>query len=109
VKSSHWIIVFLFTLAIIIYPNPVNFKGGQSVTFECTVSSSSDATLYLYDSAARLIWQSFFPLAGGAASQISWNGYGLSNLQTGNGLYLIRLLDTSHNLIGKGKLWVVNQ
>ena len=109
-KKFAWLPLVLLSLAVINYPNPFNPKGGQITTIECTPDTTGEASLYIYDMAARRISQQNVSLQGGTVNRASWNGYGSDNQLAGTGVYLYRLVDTaSKQSLGRGKIWVINK
>ncbi|MFA6431550.1 MAG: T9SS type A sorting domain-containing protein [Candidatus Margulisiibacteriota bacterium] len=107
VKRSAWLFVILLTVSVINYPNPFNPKGGESTTFECSSDANLNASIYLYDMTAKLLWHKAFPLQNGT-TKTSWNGYSDENEQVKNGVYLYRIV-SDKSTVSKGKVWVVNQ
>ena len=80
------------------------------MTFECSSDTTLEATLYLYDLSARLLWQKPFSLTGGAVNRLSWNGYSDWNEFASNGVYLYRLVEKSAKTsLARGKVWVINR
>ncbi len=110
-KSFAWLPLILLTVFVINYPNPFNPKGGELATIECQSDTTAEATLYIYDMAARRVFQRAFALqGGGATSRAAWNGYGSDNQLAGTGVYLYRLVDSAtKQSLGKGKIWVINR
>lgn len=109
-KKFSWLLALLLTVSIINYPNPLNPKGGEIVTFECTSDTTMETTLYLYNMSARLLWQKVFNLQGGATNRLIWNGYSDYNELVGNGIYLYRLVDSAtKKSVAKGKVWIINR
>lgn len=109
-KKSGWLLTLLLAIAIINYPNPFNPKGGETVTFECTPDTTTEALIYVYDMSARRVFQQTFNLQGGSVNRLTWNGYGSDNDLVGTGVYLYRLIDAgSKKSLGKGKVWVINR
>lgn len=108
-KQLNWLSIFFLAVSIINYPNPVNIKGGQAVSFECTVDSTLEAAIYVYDLSARLLLQKTFSLQGGKTNKSNWDGYTRDNEIVGNGVYLYRLVDPANKRsLAKGKIWVIN-
>jgi len=95
--------------ATINYPNPFNPNGGEVCTIECASTPTVESTLYIYDMSARLILRKNFSLPGGSTNQTTWNGYGDNNELAGSNIYLYQIIDSNHNRIGKGKIWVINR
>lgn len=109
-KILGWLMLALFAITVINYPNPFNPQGGESTTIEASSTSSAESTLYVYDMAARLILQRPFPLNVGTTNRTSWNGYNNNNELVGSGVYLYRLIDaSSRTTLAKGKIWVINR
>lgn len=110
-KITKWFPVFFILLVTLInYPNPFNPKGGEVTTIECTPDATFEATIYLYDMGARLVWKKPFSLQGGTANRIVWNGYSDGNERVSNGVYLCRLINpTDGKASAKGKIWVINR
>jgi len=109
-KRFVWLPLVLLTIFITNYPNPFNPKGGGLATIECQTDTTAEATLYIYDMAARRVFQQAFNLQGGAANRTAWNGYGSDNQLAGTGVYLYRLVDNAtRQSLGKGKIWVINR
>jgi hypothetical protein len=108
-KKAAWLLTLLLAVTVINYPNPFNPKGGEMATIEATSDTSLNASLYVYDMAARLVKKQAVTLVAGAVNRTVWDGYGQNNDLAGNGVYLYRLVDTaSKSTIGKGKIWVIN-
>lgn len=102
--------LILLAVTVINYPNPFNPKAGQSATIEAAAGATQEATLQIYDMAARLVLQKAFNLTGGAANRTAWNGYSDANVLAASGLYLYRLSDKSTGApLAKGKIWIINK
>jgi len=101
--------ILLLAATVINYPNPFNPLGGEICTIECTPDTTTEATLYIYDMAARLMVRKSFSLQGGTTNRTTWNGYSNFNERIGNGIYLYQIIDNARGRIGKGKIWVINQ
>ncbi len=108
-RASSWLLILLLAVTVINYPNPFNPKGGQVTTIECTPDTTGEASLYIYDMAARFIKKETLALEGGIPSRVAWNGYSDRNELAGSGVYLYFILDNAKNRIGKGKIWVINR
>ena len=108
-KKTSWLLVTLLAVTIINYPNPFSPKTGQTATLEATSDATVEATLTIYDLAARLVLQKTFNLATGT-SRLAWNGYDNNNDLAGNGVYLYRLISQADKqLLARGKIWVINR
>ena len=105
----NWLLVLLLTATVINYPNPFNPKGGESTSFECTTDTSTAATLYIYDMAARLILKKAFDLQAGLINQAGWDGLTDFNEMAGNGIYPYQIISKSGTRVGRGKIWVINK
>jgi hypothetical protein len=108
-KISSWLLVFVLAVTVINYPNPFNPAGGEVTTIECTVDTTTEATLYIYNLAAQMVASKPFTLNAGATNRTAWSGYTDYNELSGSGIYLYQIIDASHNRVGKGKIWVINQ
>lgn len=109
-RFFKWVFIFFYAVILFNYPNPFNPRGGEITSFECTSSISMEATLYIYDLSARLLWKKDWSLPAGLTSQTSWNGYSDFNERVGTGIYPYYLVDRSANKIAaKGKAWVINR
>lgn len=109
-KKLSWLFVLLLTVTVTNYPNPFNPKGGQVATIEVTTDTNGSALLYIYDMAARRVFQTTFPLTAGATNRTTWSGYNEFNELAGNGVYLYRIIDaSSKKSLAKGKIWVINK
>ncbi len=110
-KRFTWLPLVLLAISVFNYPNPFNPKGGELSTIECQSAATVETTLYIYDMAARRIFQKAFSLqGGGVANRTNWNGYGSDNQLAGTGVYLYRLVDNAtKQSLGKGKIWVINR
>lgn len=106
---SNWLIIILLMVTVVNYPNPFNPKGGQVATISCTTDLSAEATLYIYNLAARVQVMRRFGLLGGQRNLLTWNGYNDYNEMVGNGIYLYQIIDQAKNRIARGKIWVVNK
>lgn len=107
-RRCNWLLVLMLAVTVINYPNPFNPAGGQIATIECTPDTTAEAFLYIYDLGARFVRRQSFDLQGGAVNRASWDGYSNYNELVGNGIYLYMVLDNNKGLVGKGKLWVIN-
>jgi flagellar hook assembly protein FlgD len=108
-KKNGWLLIFFWIIAITNYPNPFNPKGGEVATFECSAEASTNAVMYIYDAAARLMARKDWTLAAGGTSRTTWDGYSDFHERVGNGIYLYQVLDAARNRLGKGKIWVINR
>lgn len=108
-KQLSWLLTIFLIATIINYPNPVNPRGGETVSFECTSDTTAEAFLYIYDMGARLILRRAYNLTGGTVSRFSWNGYSDYNELAANGIYLYQVITKASERVGKGKVWVINQ
>ncbi len=110
-KSFAWLPLIMLTFLVTNYPNPFNPKGGELATIECQADATAEASLYIYDMAARRVYQQTVNLqGGGVANRTAWNGYGSDNRLAGTGVYLYRLVDSAtRQSLGKGKIWVINK
>jgi hypothetical protein len=108
-RQLTWLCVLLLAVSVINYPNPFNPNGGEITTIECTADATSEAVLYIYDMAARLLVRRDFNLTGGSTSSTSWNGYSDYNELVGNGIYLYQIIGKGRKRIGRGKIWVINE
>ena len=108
-RPFSWLLIFLLAVSVINYPNPLNPKGGEVEKFDCTLAATTEAFLYIYDLAARIIYQTPFNLQGGSTNRVTWNGYNGYHEPVGNGIYLYQIIDQARHRIGKGKIWVINK
>jgi hypothetical protein len=108
-KFSSWLLTFLLAVTVINYPNPFNPKGGENMTFQCTIEADTSAYLYIYDMSARFLLRRAFNLTAGVTNQTAWDGYSDYNELVGNGIYLYQLISAQGTRLGKGKIWVINQ
>lgn len=109
-KRFTWLPLICLAILVFNYPNPFNPKGGELTTIECQTDATAEASLYIYDMAARRVFQQAFNVHGGAVNRTAWNGYGSDNQLAGTGVYLYRLVDTAtKQSLGKGKIWVINK
>ncbi|MBI5399777.1 hypothetical protein HZB07_04100 [Candidatus Saganbacteria bacterium] len=108
-KRRNWLITLFFAVTIINYPNPFNPAAGQIATFECSSTATTEAFLYIYDMAARLLQRKVFNLQAGATNRITWNGYDANNELVGSSVYLYQLIDSGKTRLGKGKIWITNR
>ena len=108
-RRLSWLLILLLTIPIINYPNPFSPNIGEVTTIECTPTETTEAFLYIYDMSAKLILRRAFNLQGGALNQTTWDGYSDYNELVGNCIYPYLLVDKTNRLVGKGKIWVINQ
>ena len=108
-QFSGWLMFLLLMATVINYPNPFNPKGGQVATIACTTDLTTEATLYIYNLAARLQLVRSFNLSGGGANLITWNGYNDYNEMVGNGIYPYQIINRAKTRIARGKIWVLNK
>lgn len=109
-RKLSWLLVLLLAVTVINYPNPVNPLGGETATIDCTTDTTTEAFLYIYDMGARLMLRKVFNLQGGTTpNSTTWNGYSDYNELVGNGIYFYFIVDNTMEIIGKGKIWVINQ
>jgi hypothetical protein len=91
------------------YPNPFNPLGDGTIKIEVTVTEATTVSLYLYDMAARMVDEATVTLLAGT-NQIEWNGRDYTGNVVGDGVYLIRVVNSStKELIAKGKILVIKR
>lgn len=108
-KISGWLLTLALLITVINYPNPFNPKGGESATIKCTADTTVDSTLYIYNLSAQLVTKKSFPLTGGTASTLTWDGYSDANERAATGLYIYQIIGANHDRLAKGKIWVINR
>ena len=87
------------------YPNPFNPNGGEITTIVFAPQTSATATIYIFDTTARL--QQKIMWSGGAA-RVVWDGKNAYAETVGDGVYLYRIVDGT-KLLGRGKILVINK
>lgn len=107
-RKLSWLLTLFLAVSVINYPNPFNPKSGEVTTIECAADTTAEASLYIYDMAARMIAVKTFNLIGGIANRTSWNGYSDFNELAGNGIYLYQIIDKTKHRVAKGKIWIIN-
>jgi len=108
-RKFTWLLTLLLAVSVINYPNPFNPNGGESITFECTSDTTTEAFLYIYDMSARRYLRKAFNLDGSITNRTTWTGYSDYNELVGNGIYFYQIIDRQNNRLGRGKIWVINQ
>jgi hypothetical protein len=107
-KINSWLLVLLLAVSVVNYPNPFNPLAGQVTTIECSSDTTREASLYIYDMAARLLKRQDLTLQGGSTVRYVWDGFSDYNELSGNGIYLYQIIGARKRL-ARGKIWVVNQ
>jgi len=108
-QFSGWLLILFLMATVINYPNPFNPKAGQVANISCTADFTTEATLYIYNLAARLQVIRNISLQGGRANLLTWNGYSDYNEMLGNGIYPYQIIDRAKNRIARGKIWISNK
>jgi hypothetical protein len=92
------------------YPNPYDPALGN-VRIAYNLALDTDIKAYIFDASGQLIWKNNY-LSGGTGgkagyNEITWNAKNQFGGNTQNGLYLIRLADSSGKVLGKGRLMIL--
>ena len=101
-RYQSWLLALVLAVTVINYPNPFNPKGGEIATIECTAGLSTEASLHIYDMAARLVLTKVF------TTRTTWDGYSDFNEKVGNGIYPYQIVAPGLGRVARGKIWVVN-
>jgi len=107
-KRLNWLLVFLLAVTVFNYPNPFSPLNNETTTIACTSDTTTEAIIYIYDMAARLVLRQDFNLDGSTLNNLTWNGFSGYNSPVGNGIYPYQIISKLGRRLARGKIWVVN-
>ena len=107
-KRLNWLLVLLLAVTVFNYPNPFSPFNDETTTIACASDTTTEAFIYIYDMAARLVLRQAFNLDGSTTNNLAWDGFSGYNKPVGNGIYPYQIISKVGRRLAKGKIWVVN-